>query len=57
MPLVIDLKIDLLINRSAIDYVTSDNPTIFYNQLFREKNLSRGFGWGGGIWDTVYHPD
>ncbi|MCI9140976.1 MAG: DUF4238 domain-containing protein [Lachnospiraceae bacterium] len=46
LPLVIDLKIDLLINRSAIDYVTSDNPTIFYNQLFREKNLSRGFGWG-----------
>lgn len=46
LPLVIDLKIDLLINRSTIDYVTSDNPTVFYNQLFQEKNLSRGFGWG-----------
>ena len=46
LPLVVDLKIDLLINRSAIDYVTSDNPTVFYNQLFQEKNLSRGFGWG-----------
>lgn len=46
VPLVIDLKIDLLINRSTIDYVTSDNPTVFYNQLFKEKNLSRGFGWG-----------
>jgi len=46
LPLVLDLKIELLINRSAIDYVTSDNPTVFYNQLFQEKNLSRGFGWG-----------
>ena len=46
MPLVIDLKMELLINRSTIDYVTSDNPTVFYNQLFQEKNLSRGFGWG-----------
>lgn len=45
LPLVIDLKLDLLINRSAIDYVTSDNPAVFYNQLFQEKNLSRGFGW------------
>lgn len=55
LPLVIDLKMVLLINKSAIDYVTSDNPTVFYNQLFQEKNLSRGFGWGGK-WDTVYHP-
>lgn len=46
LPLVIDLKIELLINRSSIDYITSDNPTVFYNQLFQEKNLSRGFGWG-----------
>lgn len=46
VPLVIDLKMELLINRSTIDYVTSDNPTVFYNQLFQEKNLSRGFGWG-----------
>lgn len=46
LPLVIDLKMVLLINKSAIDYVTSDNPTVFYNQLFQEKNLSRGFGWG-----------
>ena len=45
-PSVIDLKIELLINRSSIDYVTSDNPVVFYNQLFQEKNLSRGFGWG-----------
>ena len=37
LPLVIDLKIELLINRSAIDYVTSDNPTVFCNQLFQEK--------------------
>lgn len=46
LPSVIDLKIELLINRSSIDYVTSDNPAVFYNQLFQEKNLSRGFGWG-----------
>lgn len=46
LPLVIDLKMDLLINRSTINYVTSDNPVVFYNQLFQEKNLSRGYGWG-----------
>lgn len=46
LPLIIDLEMKLLINRSAIDYVTSDNPAVFYNQLFQEKNLSRGFGWG-----------
>lgn len=46
LPLVIDLNVDLLINRSHIDYVTSDNPVVFCNQLFQEKNLSRGFGWG-----------
>ena len=46
LPLVIDLKLELLINKSNIDYVTSDNPTVFYNQLFQFKNLSRGFGWG-----------
>lgn len=46
LPSVIDLKIELLINRSSIDYVTSDNPAVFYNQLFQEKNLSREFGWG-----------
>lgn len=45
LPLVLDLKIDLLINRSPIDFITSDNPTLFYNQLFQEKKLSRGFGW------------
>lgn len=38
LPLVIDLKIDILINRSSIDFVTSDNPAVFYNQLFQEKN-------------------
>lgn len=46
LPLVIDLEMELLINRSTVDYVTSDNPAVFYNQLFQEKNLSRGFGWG-----------
>lgn len=46
VPMMIDLRMDLLINRSEIDYITSDNPTVFYNQLFQEKNLSRGFGWG-----------
>lgn len=45
LPLVLDLKMDVLINKSTIDFVTSDNPTVFYNQLFQEKNLSRGFGW------------
>lgn len=46
LPLVIDLDMALLINRCDIDYVTSDNPVVFCNQLFQEKNISRGFGWG-----------
>lgn len=43
---VVDLKIDLLVNKSHIDFVTSDNPTIFCNQLFEYKRLSRGYGFG-----------
>lgn len=46
LPIVLDLKIDLLINKSSIDYVTSDNPVVLCNELFQEKNLSRGFGLG-----------
>ena len=46
LPLVVDLKMDLLINKSEESFVTSDNPVVFCNQLFQEKNLSRGFGWG-----------
>lgn len=46
LPIVLDLKIDLLINKSSIDYVTSDNPVVLCNELFQKKNLSRGFGLG-----------
>lgn len=46
LPLMIDLKMDVLINKSAINYITSDNPTVFCNQLFLEKSLTRGYGWG-----------
>ena len=40
LPMVIDLRMDLLINRSDIDYITSDNPTVFYNQLFQIVKLT-----------------
>ena len=46
LPSMIDLEMDVLINKSAINYITSDNPTVFCNQLFLEKSLTRGYGWG-----------
>ena len=33
-PLLIDLHYKLLINKTNVDFVTSDNPVVFYNQLF-----------------------
>lgn len=45
LPSMIDLEMDVLINKSAINYITSDNPTVFCNQLFLEKSLTRGYGW------------
>lgn len=46
LPSMIDLEMDVLINKSTINYITSDNPTVFCNQLFLEKSLTRGYGWG-----------
>ena len=33
-PLLLDLDCKILANQTAIEYVTSDNPVVFYNQLF-----------------------
>jgi uncharacterized protein DUF4238 len=33
-PLLIDLDYKLLMNKSDVEFVTSDNPVVYYNQLF-----------------------
>ena len=33
-PLLLDLHYKLLINKTNVDFVTSDNPVVLYNQLF-----------------------
>ncbi|MCZ0939542.1 MAG: DUF4238 domain-containing protein [Caldilineaceae bacterium] len=33
-PLLLDLDCKILANQTAIEFVTSDNPVVFYNQLF-----------------------
>lgn len=33
-PLLLDLHYKLLINKTDVDFVTSDNPVVLYNQLF-----------------------
>jgi len=45
VPQTYDLKIGIIINESNVDFITSDNPVIFCNQLFEVKRLKRGFGF------------
>lgn len=45
VPQTYDLKIGIIINESNVDFITSDNPVIFCNQLFEFKKLKRGFGF------------
>lgn len=33
-PLILDLDYKILVNRTECEFVTSDNPVVFYNQLF-----------------------
>ena len=40
-PLLLDLNYKLLVNETKVDFVTSDNPVVFYNQLFSfRENMS-----------------
>lgn len=45
IPQTYDLNIGIIINESNLDFITSDNPVIFCNQLFESKHLKRGFGF------------
>jgi len=44
IPQTYDLKINLIINESNLDFISSDNPVVFCNQLFESKKIRRGFG-------------
>ena len=43
-PLLLDLNYKLLVNKTEVEFVTSDNPVVFYNQFFsfRENVSSTG---------------
>ena len=43
-PLLLDLNYNLLVNKTEVEFVTSDNPVVFYNQFFsfRENVSSTG---------------
>ena len=43
VPQTFDLEIGIIINESNLDFITSDNPVIFCNQLFETKKLHSGF--------------
>ncbi len=48
-PELLDLKYVLLANKTEVDFVTSDNPVVLYNQLFSSQNdsSSTGFSYKG----------
>lgn len=43
-PLLLDLEYRLLINSSGVEFVTSDNPVVFYNQLFTFRKFGSNTG-------------
>lgn len=45
-PLLIDLAYKLIINHTASEFITSDNPVVTYNQLFRRENVTGNSGFG-----------
>lgn len=44
--LAVDLKTKLLINRSSVEFITSDNPVVLYNQIFELSNPDFGSNTG-----------
>ena len=45
-PLLIDLACKLIVNITASEFVTSDNPVVTYNQLFRHDRVTGNSGFG-----------
>ena len=43
-PLLLDLDYTLLTNNTVVEFVTSDNPVVFYNQLFSFRNFGSNTG-------------
>ena len=43
-PLLLDLEYKLLLNKTDIEFVTSDNPVVLYNQLFSFRKLGSNTG-------------
>lgn len=41
-----DLKTKVLINRTAVEFITSDNPVVLYNQMFERSNPALGSNTG-----------
>ena len=41
-PVLLDLNYKLLVNRTGIEFVTSDNPVVLYNQLFSFRDRRIG---------------
>ena len=37
LPVIYDLKIKLIVNKTALSFWTSDNPTVFLKSIFRKK--------------------
>jgi hypothetical protein len=54
-PLIMDLKCALLLNSTSIEFVTSDNPVVPYNQLMEFQKGGSNTGWAvKGL--QVYFP-
>lgn len=44
--LAADLKVKVLINRTDVEFITSDNPVVLYNQMFEGSNQALGSNTG-----------
>ncbi len=45
VPVALDLGLRLLINRTAVEFITSDNPVILHNQYCAEERSLSSTGW------------
>ncbi|MFZ2266220.1 MAG: DUF4238 domain-containing protein [Azonexus sp.] len=44
--MAVDLKVKVLINHTAVEFITSDNPVVLYNQMFEQSNPALGSNTG-----------
>ena len=44
-PILLDLKYVLLVNKTDVDFVTSDNPVVLYNQLYSSREEASFTGY------------